>query len=566
MSNTNIFIPFEDYKSIGGPATFMSNLKRFLDYKGFSYTQNIENANAIFFPISYDIKVLKKLKKKGAKIIQRLDGIYYPEKHGKKYSKKNKIIKDIYLNYADFVVFQSEYSKKQCFEMFGAKKENEYAIILNGVDKSIFYPTNDIDTAKPEKVKFIATGDFRKLDMIEPIVKALDLIKNSFPFEFNIVGPAKNKEVLEYLNRDYINYLGPRNIYEIADLLKNSDIFLFSSLNPPCPNSVLEAISSGLPVIGFDDGAMPELVNFSQDLLAPASGSIFKKQKDLDHEKFAEKILLILDNYKHYKEKAIENSGLYSFEDCGEKYMAVFKEQIKSSCINKKFNKRVNILSWFVKRIAKTMNPEGSLVFLLKLQSKLYDMLGSQSIRYGKGIHTKHKHIQYHNFFIENISSNKCILDVGCGYGALAFSIANEVNNLNIYAIDIVEKNIVKAKEKFAHPNIKYIHGDALKDLPEENIDIVILSNVLEHIENRVDFLKQLKNKYNPEKFLIRVPVFERDWLVPLKQELGIDYRLDSTHFIEYLTDEFLEEIKKAELCIESYKINWGEIWALVKP
>jgi hypothetical protein len=85
---------------------------------------------------------------------------------------------------------------------------------------------------------------------------------------------------------------------------------------------------------------------------------------------------------------------------------------------------------------------------------------------------------------------------------------------------------------------------------------------VLEHIEKRVEFLRMLQDKYQPKKFLIRVPIFERDWRVPLKQELGVDYRLDATHFIEYRQEEFAAEMQQAGLTILHIQVNWGEIWA----
>ncbi len=189
-------------------------------------------------------------------------------------------------------------------------------------------------------------------------------------------------------------------------------------------------------------------------------------------------------------------------------------------------------------------------------------MQGRESIRYGNGVHTKHKHIKYHDFFIKNIPFGSRVLDVGCGIGALAYDIVCNVSDVKLYGIDINPDNIKKAENEFKHENVIYIIGNALTDLPEEEFDIIILSNVLEHIEQRIDFLKELNKKYNPKKFLIRVPIFERDWRVPLKKEMCIDYRLDNTHFIEYLQEEFFNEIKQAELNVNNYKINWGEIWA----
>jgi hypothetical protein len=58
---------------------------------------------------------------------------------------------------------------------------------------------------------------------------------------------------------------------------------------------------------------------------------------------------------------------------------------------------------------------------------------------------------------------------------------------------------------------------------------------------------------------LLRVPSFERDWRVPLKQELGIDYRLDPTHFTEYTLESFAQEVGSAGLRVVHQECRWGE-------
>lgn len=85
---------------------------------------------------------------------------------------------------------------------------------------------------------------------------------------------------------------------------------------------------------------------------------------------------------------------------------------------------------------------------------------------------------------------------------------------------------------------------------------------MLEHIENREDFL--LKIKELADKFLIRVPMLNRDWLTYYKRELGAEYFLDSTHKIEYTMESFAQELGKAGLKIDKASIQFGEIWAVV--
>jgi len=66
-------------------------------------------------------------------------------------------------------------------------------------------------------------------------------------------------------------------------------------------------------------------------------------------------------------------------------------------------------------------------------------------------------------------------------------------------------------------------------------------------------------------KILIRVPMFNRDWITLYKKELGIEWCLDSTHFTEYSLESFQEELKKVGLNLKKYKIQFGEIWAIIK-
>jgi len=65
-----------------------------------------------------------------------------------------------------------------------------------------------------------------------------------------------------------------------------------------------------------------------------------------------------------------------------------------------------------------------------------------------------------------------------------------------------------------------------------------------------------------PGRWLIRVPMFNRHWFVPLRKELGMSYFSDQTHYTEYTQQSFEEELEAAGLAITYQQINWGEIWA----
>lgn len=327
-----LFIPFKSYiNDIGGPSTFMINLKDFLISKSFKFQSNpgrINTTNGIFFPITYDKFILSYFKKNNLPIIQRLDGIYYPQKHGSKYINLNKDIKDIYLNYSTHVIFQSEYCKRQCFKMLGILPEDKYSIIYNGTNKKIFYPGEyEEKLNRNDKIKLITTGNFRNLDMIEPIILALDNLVNKYEFELTIIGPVINREIIKLIkNKSYIRYIKKLNLKKIAIYLRESDIFIYSHLNPPCPNSVIEAISCGMPVISFNSGSISELLFFSKDLIAPVSNKVFQEYKEFNPELLQKKIMYAIKNLKLIKKRAVKYSYLYSFEDAGNEYIKIFNQ------------------------------------------------------------------------------------------------------------------------------------------------------------------------------------------------------------------------------------------------
>ena len=59
--------------------------------------------------------------------------------------------------------------------------------------------------------------------------------------------------------------------------------------------------------------------------------------------------------------------------------------------------------------------------------------------------------------------------------------------------------------------------------------------------------------------------MFNRDWITPYKKEMGTEWRLDKTHYIEYTRDSFCKEMQGAGIMIKEQEIMWGEIYAVVE-
>ena len=185
------------------------------------------------------------------------------------------------------------------------------------------------------------------------------------------------------------------------------------------------------------------------------------------------------------------------------------------------------------------------------------------AIEYDGGVHVKHRLMRYHEFFVSRVKPGERVLDVGCGYGAVAYSLATQAGAL-VTGIDLNEGNIIKAQARFQHTNLSFVHGDARTSLPSGAWDVVVLSNILEHLEHRVSFLADIQRRINPSRILIRLPMIDRDWRVPLRKELGLYYFSDPTHYTEYTRESFEQEMGEAGLTIRHIQYNWGELWAEV--
>ncbi len=151
-------------------------------------------------------------------------------------------------------------------------------------------------------------------------------------------------------------------------------------------------------------------------------------------------------------------------------------------------------------------------------------------------------------------------MDLGCGAGTLVYSIAKKARK--VIAIDISKSKIKRARDRYSKENIEFIQTDILQYEFDEKFDYIILSNILEHIEDRYSFLSMLKPL--AKTFLIRVPMINRSWLSKYAKELNLGY-IDKTHKIEYTLKTFQKEIESIDLKIIKFSIQFGEIWAIIE-
>jgi YrbI family 3-deoxy-D-manno-octulosonate 8-phosphate phosphatase len=229
---------------------------------------------------------------------------------------------------------------------------------------------------------------------------------------------------------------------------------------------------------------------------------------------------------------------------------------------------------------ARRLSPRERVAFLLSLDDPIYQLQGPAAIEVEQhpggppgGIHPKHRLMRYHDFFVDRIKHGERVIDLGSGVGALAASIALRCN-ATVTGLELEPANIAKAnaiaQQQGIAARVNYTLGDITTHRaalpPGGAFDVVVLSNVLEHIKNRPAMLRQWAQWYSPSRFLIRVPAFDRDWKVPFKKELGVEWRLDDTHELEYTAETLEAELREAGMEITETIVRWGEYWVSARP
>ncbi len=162
------------------------------------------------------------------------------------------------------------------------------------------------------------------------------------------------------------------------------------------------------------------------------------------------------------------------------------------------------------------------------------------------------------------VKKNYKVLDVGCGNGYIAYSLSNYVKQ--IICIDYNIKAIQQAKKKFNKKNIKFFLGDVLKiDKSKiKNIDMIICSHLIEHLDNPFSFLKSLK-MFN-SKIYIEVPDLENDNINQVKTKINSQLRFtDEDHVYEFDRSSLLNNLKKNKFIILKEHYQNGVISLLIR-
>ena len=137
-----------------------------------------------------------------------------------------------------------------------------FVFIPNGVDESFHSVTRSLDfRASPLRLLFL--GSLVKGKGVNILIQALSHVENGWML--SIAGTGPEMENLKSLSRQLtfdrkVNFLGMVPPAQVPSLMSDHHVLVLPSYSEGRPNVVLEAMASGLPVIGSDIDGIRELV------------------------------------------------------------------------------------------------------------------------------------------------------------------------------------------------------------------------------------------------------------------------------------------------------------------
>jgi glycosyltransferase involved in cell wall biosynthesis len=245
-----ICIPIE-FQAQGGGFYFLEGFATYLGQAGWEVSQIPESAYEVLFTnhwMTPYADILRAIRRNpNVRIIQRIDGA--AENYGRDAEADRRQAQVNQM--ADLTIFQSRYARYSTREKFPIIKQ----------DGPIIYNPVDLDTFRPD-------GERREFPRGTQVV-CVTWSKNPYKGLSNVYAVIKDHPDVDFVlcgsfedapDLANVHNMGLLNRSELAAALRSCQVLLTFSRNEACPNHVLEALASGLPVLYEDSGAMREVV------------------------------------------------------------------------------------------------------------------------------------------------------------------------------------------------------------------------------------------------------------------------------------------------------------------
>ncbi len=318
MSETRGVCILPRMEGLGGPASFYARLTAGLEQRGVPSLPDAQDpACQAVLVIGGTRRVLEVLKAKrlGKRIVQRLNGMNWI--HRRRFTGVDHFIRSEWNNLvlsltrrsiADRIVYQSNFARTWWQTVYG-KTAAQSTIIYNGVDLKEYNPVGPQQRPEDHYRVLLVEGRLGggNEDGLRNGVALARLLNERMdrPVELMVVGqvPAHLKAGFDRKNPGMVTWAGVQPRQRIAEIDRSAQVLFSADLNAACPNSVIEALACGLPVVSYATGSLPELIEGDAGLAVPW-GSNFWKLEPPDLPMLADAAQRIFKEQAHFRQAA----------------------------------------------------------------------------------------------------------------------------------------------------------------------------------------------------------------------------------------------------------------------
>jgi glycosyltransferase involved in cell wall biosynthesis len=172
----------------------------------------------------------------------------------------------------------SAFTRKELTQYYGMPTD-KIRIIHNGVDTQKFQPTTDKRRIKaelgfnPDEPAILSVGRLYARKGLFTLIESIPTVTRKFPSaQFIISGKGQSDEMAKLTAhaerlgvRGNIVFTGYFPDTKLPKLYQAADVFAFSTFYEHHPFAVLEALSTGLPVVTTNVGGIPETITQGKD-------------------------------------------------------------------------------------------------------------------------------------------------------------------------------------------------------------------------------------------------------------------------------------------------------------
>lgn len=305
-------------KGPGGPSSFQAKLISGLSAMGISAHHDPRKPGTQAILVIGSTRKMDELlyaKHHHIRIVQRLDGMNWLHKRQK--TGWQHYLRSERLNFqlafirrwlADEIVYQSNFTRDWWNTVYGSLRKPSY-VIYNGVDTGVFSPKGTGSPPTDFLRLLVVEGSFKgghKRDLLNAVEAANRLsAKLERKVELMIVGnvPQEMRKQVSCTHQASVQWMGLVSHEKIPELDRSAHLLFPAEINAACPNSVVEALASGLPVVSYATGSLPELVGEDGGAVVPY-GNNYWRLEGPDTDLLVDAAVRVLDKLPDYRASA----------------------------------------------------------------------------------------------------------------------------------------------------------------------------------------------------------------------------------------------------------------------